>query len=170
MLKQPFTAIVSGPTGCGKTTFIAKLIRNSTSLISPPPTSILYCYGAWQEEFNDFEGVEFNEGLPDKTHLLNGRLIIIDDLMSEADQRVESLFTKHSHHLNVLIIFISPNFFNKYMRTITLNAHYLFLFKSLETCRKLVIWGHRCICRKQSFSSTYFTMQSKSRLRVSLSI
>ena len=110
MLKQPFTAIVSGSTGCGKTTFIAKLIRNSTSLISPPPTSILYCYGAWQEEFNDFEGVEFNEGLPDKTHLLNGRLIIIDDLMSEADQRVESLFTKHSHHSNVSIIFIFQNF------------------------------------------------------------
>jgi type IV secretory pathway VirB4 component len=41
-LKSPFTALVSGPTGSGKTVLIAKLIANASDLSSPPPVEIIY--------------------------------------------------------------------------------------------------------------------------------
>ena len=59
-------------------------------------------------------------------------LIILDDLMDETDQRVASLFTKKSHHRNISIMYIVHNLFHrgKYHRTISLNAHYMVVFKN----------------------------------------
>jgi hypothetical protein len=59
-------------------------------------------------------------------------LIILDDLMDETDQRVASLFTKKSHHRNISVMYIVPNLFHrgKYHRTISLNAHYMVVFKN----------------------------------------
>jgi len=59
-------------------------------------------------------------------------LLIVDDLMQETDQSVAILFTKGSHHRGVNIIFLAQNLFpkNKFARTISLNAHYMVLFKN----------------------------------------
>jgi len=60
----PFTCIISGPTGSGKSVFVRSLLKHAKTVIEPPPGRILYCYGAYQEMFSKMEGVEFNEGLP----------------------------------------------------------------------------------------------------------
>jgi len=59
-------------------------------------------------------------------------LLILDDLMSETNQLVAKVFTKISHHRNVSVVYLTQNLFdkNKYARTISLNAHYLVLFKN----------------------------------------
>ena len=61
-------------------------------------------------------------------------VLIIDDLMDEAgdDKSVTDLFTKGSHHMNISIIYIVQNIFPKgrESQTISLNAHYMFLFKN----------------------------------------
>ena len=44
--------------------------------------------------------------------------------------RVTDIFTKYSHHLNISVIFVTQNFFYKNNRTMSLNAHYLFLFRN----------------------------------------
>ena len=99
-------------------------------MMHPAPKHVLYCYGTWQSAFDDLRGVELHDGLPDKNQLKSDQLLIIDDLMNEVDQRVVDLFTKHSHHIGVSVIFLTQNFFYKTMRTITLNCHYLVMFKS----------------------------------------
>ncbi|GIX81309.1 hypothetical protein CDAR_405311 [Caerostris darwini] len=80
------------------------------------------------------KNVEFHEGLPSDIHTLSNALIVIDDLMSElsSDTKLTKLFTKGGHHRNLSIIFIVQNIFHKgkEMRDISLNAHYLFLFKN----------------------------------------
>jgi len=45
---------------------------------------------------------------------------------------VASLFTKGSHHRNVSVVYLAQNLFpkNKFARTISLNAHYMVLFKN----------------------------------------
>jgi len=52
--------------------------------------------------------------------------------MSETNQLVANVFTKISHHRNVSVVYLTQNVFdkNKYARTISLNAHYLVLFKN----------------------------------------
>ena len=103
--QHPFTCIVAGPTGCGKTTAYENL---------------------------DIPNVRLEEGLP--TSFDNGKrgLVVLDDLMAETDSRVTNLFTKKSHHSDTSVIYLVQNLFskNKESRTISLNAQYMIVFKN----------------------------------------
>ena len=44
---------------------------------------------------------------------LTDTLVVYDGLMDEADERLTGIFTRGSHHRNVLVIFMAQNFFNK---------------------------------------------------------
>lgn len=111
--QHPFTAIIAGPTGCGKTEFIVKLIEKQNELIVPSPTKIYYCYSIWQEKFNLFRNkiphIVFNEGLVDVGEISenDNNLIIMDDLMREATENnnVMDIFTKGSHQ-KILALFL----------------------------------------------------------------
>ena len=134
--EAPFTCVISGPTGSGKSVFVQRLMKHSMTVISPPPDRILYCYGVYQEIFSKFEGVEFNEGLPSLAEFDGKKhtLVVIDDLMHETSDVITKLFTRGSHHTNTSVIFITQNMFSagKETRTITLNAQYLVLFKNVR--------------------------------------
>ena len=95
---HPFTAIVAGPTCCGKTRFVFRLIDNASSLISPPPTKTVYFYGEYQQLFNQYPHIEFHQGLPNIENFDGGEptLVIIDDLMQETNDTVANMFTKGS--------------------------------------------------------------------------
>jgi hypothetical protein len=85
-------------------------------------------------------GIEFNQGIPDDIDnayyldISQPNLIILDDLMAQSGKykRIADLFTKGSHHRNLSIIYIVQNIIHqgKEMRNISLNAHYIVLFKS----------------------------------------
>lgn len=134
MLTHPFTATIAGPTGCGKTQFVFRLIENATEMIDPPPKDVVYCYGEYQPIFRRYPSVTFCEGLPEPSSFdgVEPTLLVIDDLMQETDARVANIFTKVSHHRNVSVIYLTQNIFdkNKFARTISLNSHYLVLFKN----------------------------------------
>ena len=129
-LKHPFTCVLAGPTGCGKTFFVSKLIKDSG--INPLPDRIIWCYGEWQAMYSDMSGVEFVEGLNFETDSKQNTLVVIDDLMHETDERVSKLFTKGSHHRNLSVVYLVQNLFgkNKEHRTISLNCHYIVVFKN----------------------------------------
>ena len=137
-LVHPFTSIVAGPTGCGKTTFVVSLLRHSLTLINLPPEKITWCYGEWQPLYSTLSTIHPNlecvEGLPDVSSFdsKNRNLVVIDDLMSETDERVTKLFTKKSHHCNTSVIYLVQNLFpkGKESRTISINAQYMVLFKN----------------------------------------
>jgi hypothetical protein len=84
--------------------------------------------------------IEFNKGIPedidkgDYLDISQRNLIVLDDLMAQSgkDKRIAELFTKGSHHRNLSIVYIVQNIFHqgKEMRNISLNAHYIVLFKS----------------------------------------
>jgi len=102
-------------------------------MIEPPPTRIWYCYGEYQPTFNNYPNIHFHEGLPESSDVVfdgkEATLLVLDDLMFEANELVANTFTKLSHHRKVSIIHLTQNLFdkNKYTRTISLNAHYLVL-------------------------------------------
>jgi len=134
MFKHPFTALVVGPTSCGKTRFIFRLIDNAVNMIEPHPSKIIYCYGEYQQLFRQYPQVTFHEGLPDMNDFDGSEpvLLVVDDLMDQTNETIANLFTKGSHHRNVSVVFLVQNMFpkNKFARTISLNAHYMVLFKN----------------------------------------
>ena len=79
-----------------------------------------------------------SEAFPsDLDHLTKGHdhsIIVLDDLMSECskDQRVSDLFTRGSHHKGISVFYLTQNLFppGKLSRTISLNCHYIFVFKN----------------------------------------
>jgi len=64
-LQHPFAAVVAGPTGCGKSAWVLRLVDNAVEMIEPPPNRIYYCYGEYQPIFNKYPQVAFHEGLPE---------------------------------------------------------------------------------------------------------
>ena len=91
---HPFTCIVAGPTGCGKTTFVTRLLRFASAIIDVPPERIVSCYGRWQKTYasmaETMPEVEFVDGLPDPNTFRpeTRTLVVLDDLM--AKRTVES--------------------------------------------------------------------------------
>ena len=83
---------------------------------------------------------EFVKGIPtaleqDSYFEVNKRnLFVFDDQMIDAgkDKRIVNLFTRGSHHRNLSVIYIVQNLFHqgKGSRSISLNSHYLVLFKN----------------------------------------
>ena len=96
-LVHPFTSIVAGPIGCGKTTFVVSLLRHSHTLVNLPPEKIT-C--DWQLLYSSLSTIhpklECVEGLPDLSSFdsKNRNVVVIDDLMSETGESVTKLFTK----------------------------------------------------------------------------
>ena len=136
-LKSPFTALIVGPTGSGKTVTTFKLIGDRENVCTEPPIEVHYCYGAWQDSFERLSGdVIFHEGLIDVERDLPNdgrpRWLIVDDLMEEVtgESRLNNIYTKHSHHKNVSVLFLSQNLFKEKNRTQSINTHYMFLFKN----------------------------------------
>ena len=139
--KTPSSILVVGPSGCGKTCFTESLLLDHLEelFLSPLPTTH-YCYGVWQDGFQDIKdaGVQFHEGIPETNHLKSwfpkGGLLVLDNLMAEGgeDKELLDLFTKHSHHQNITVLYLCQDMFppGKYAKSISRNAHYIVAFKN----------------------------------------
>lgn len=140
--KTPSSILVVGPSGCGKTCFTESLLLDHLEeLFQNLPERIHYCYGAWQDAFVDMQkqGIHFHEGIPATSHLQkwfpNGGLLVLDDLMTEGSddkELLDYLFTKHSHHQNITVMYLCQDMFprGKYAKSISRNAHYIVAFKN----------------------------------------
>ena len=141
--KHPFTCIVAGPTGCGKSTFVTRLLRHATAMIDRPPEKITWFYGEWQEAYatTDLTHVRFEEGLPTESMFesTTRNLIVIDDLMTETDERVTTLFTKKSHHRNTSVLYLVQNLFPKKKRDVP-----SVLTLTTWWCSRIHAMQHRC--------------------------
>lgn len=131
---HPFTAIIAGPTSSGKSHFIKQLLRERSKLINGDIEEIIYCIPEGQVVDCEMKFSRLYEGIPEVNMFadLKPRLVILDDLMREANGDVVDLFTKGSHHYNLSVIFVTQNIFNqgKGRRDISLNAHYIVCFKN----------------------------------------
>lgn len=137
MLESPFTALISGATGTGKSQWIMKMIRYANQMINNPPAHIMYCYSEINPDILRLKnkGVEIYQGVPSKEEILErpkNLLLILDDLASEIDPKfLEALYTKGSHHWNVSVITVVQNLYSpSHIKIARVNCHYICLMKN----------------------------------------
>ena len=175
-LQGPFTCLVAGPTGCGKTQLIFKLIENTAQLITPTVHNIVYCYGQWQKDFKKYDNkVNFHEGLIPREQIfpINSQesstqhtLLIIDDLLGKEDTSlVRDIFIKGSHHNNISVIFVTQNLFlpHKDYRTLSLNAHYLVIFKNPRDMSQINALARQAFASKPTFLTAVYNRETSDR-------
>jgi len=125
-------------------------------MIDPPPRRIVCCYGEYQQLFRKYPRVTFHQGLPNADDFDGSELVllIVDDLMNETDDSVANLFTKGSHHRNISVAFLTQNLFhkNKHIRTISLNAHYMVLFKNPRDASQFASLARQMYPNKSAFA------------------
>jgi ABC-type dipeptide/oligopeptide/nickel transport system ATPase subunit len=148
-LQHPFTCIISGPTGSGKSTFCIKFLQNLKALCKEPTFrgGIIWCYSEKtavpHEQLSrlDNKNIRFHKRVPENFNNVKGEpsIIILDDLLNDVYSKdVCVLFTRGGHHRNMSVILITQNLFHqrKHCRDISLNAKYLVLLKNVRDKNK----------------------------------
>ena len=138
LLKHPFTMLVAGSTGSGKTRLVRDILSNYEKITTlNTHISVSWHYGVNQPLYrepidNPAVQVRYKPGFPEEAEGCD--VLVLDDLQSSAgnDSRLSDLFTRYSHHRNVTVIFVVQNLFlqSKSMRNVSLNSHYLLLLSS----------------------------------------
>lgn len=143
----PCAISISGKSMSGKTSLALKLVKYRDQLFSDQFERIIYCQSeemrhqvnpAFEELKQIAPGIsELHVGLPEVRKLnldldSTKSLIIIDDQMDKMmnDSSILSLFTIHSHHSQLTLIYCIHNAYphSKYAKTIARNTQVKFLF------------------------------------------
>jgi len=156
--QHPCTCMVSGPTMSGKTQFVVNIINYK--MFQPMPTRIIWCYSQNQPLYEKLPaGVEFVKGTPpDLLKSLNPNvknLVILDDQMSKigSDKELGECFTEGSHHLNLSVVYIVQNLFDKgsQHRKVSLNTQYFVIFKNPRDMGQIRTMSNQIYGKKSKF-------------------
>ena len=172
-LVWPYSLLLCGPTGCGKTTWIVELLKSHEELCTHTPKKLIWIYGVEQPElFKTIEEIwaprqcEFVEGFPEdlisrpeKTND-RGSLCIFDDVMNEVSSNatISKLFTRGRSHLGCSLVLMLQNIFPKgsQSRTISINAQYQVLFRNPRDSLQISILARQlCPLNSKDFLEIY---------------
>jgi hypothetical protein len=153
-LKQGSSMVVSGPTMCGKSTFVHALLGDA-QMFSRPPERVYWFYGQVTDDLKNKNYI-IKEGLPESfADIPPNSIIVLDDLMQEAKDHtgVTNLFTKLVHHKNLFVINITQNFFlrSNETRTRRLNSQYLVFFKNPSDATQIAIISRQMYPQQPAF-------------------
>lgn len=127
-LKFGTNCIIFGASQSGKSTLVRKMIKSN--VYDKKLGKVIWCYNYASPWFIEEPDFIFRQDLPEKYE--RGALIVIDDFMHSLNEKIAHLFTVGSHHCGVSVILILQNIFPRspVMRDISLNSHYIILFKN----------------------------------------
>ena len=160
----PANICLYGATQAGKTSFVLRLLRHTDVMFTKNPRRILYCYGGWQKAYDVLEksdNITMHEGVPSMSTIeefsfdKEPTLLILDDLLADIvnNKEVHHYVTVMSHHNNMSIIMLMQSIFPKgtYARTISLNCHYMVLFRNKRDGNQIKVLGNQLMPDRVGF-------------------
>ena len=146
-LENDSSMIISGPSKCGKTTFVIDLLHHKDRLFRHPIRCVYWFHGAAQGAVHrmlcDRMGVVMKEGVPtedDFEPIQQYDLVILDDLQDEmkTNRHITSLFLKQSHHRQFFVILLQQNIYgDSEQRFRNANVHYWVAFNNPRNQRQV---------------------------------
>ena len=144
MFQTPYSTIVSGPSSCGKTTLLKKILLKYCYQYN-----VYFFFKNWQPLYEDiaFEhpkvrffhyNVENNKNYNDD-NLLEKMIISVpahstfvfdDGREASKAQIIEDFFTRMCHHYNCNVFLLTQNLFDPKIRVMARNASYMIIFRS----------------------------------------
>ena len=172
-LVWPYSLLLCGPTGCGKTTWIVELLKRHEELCLHTPKKLIWIYGVEQPDLFETIGkiwfphqCEFINGfLEDLLTCLeqmsdHGSLCIFDDVMNKvsSNSMISKLFTRGRTYLGCSLVLMLQNIFPKgtQSRIISINAQYQVLFRNPRDSLQISIFAHQlCPHNSRDFQEIY---------------
>ena len=157
VFEHPANAIISGPSGSGKSEIAGKILAKANALFIPAPTQRILFYREDQPIYEEWVrwGLlsEKFKGVPEKEEFLKilgehrdkgGSLVFFDDFSSLIQDNREDFvyyFTIASHHYKASMFLIIHSLFSPALRLLSLNTHRFFLTKSARDVGQVRILG-----------------------------
>ena len=112
-LAHPFTCIVYGHTGNGKSVFTLKLIEHAREISSHHPNESSFVTENIKNYLITMPELIFHDGLPDLSSFDGKKrtLLVMDDLITSTDDGVVDIFTKICHDRNLSVVYLTQNLF-----------------------------------------------------------
>lgn len=155
-LKTPFCMVIAGNNQSGKTSFTIELLKNRNLLIDNDFEKIVYFYGIKTPNVKILRnmGVICVQGLPAQGDfsMFTGnkedhKLFIFDDMIQAItnNEKVTEFVFNSLHHELCSIIFTTQDLFlkSKYRLTLTRQAHYFVLMKSVLDKEQIVFFARK---------------------------
>lgn len=161
----PQSAIISGATKGGKTTFLKKLLLQPEEMFSQEIHHIYFVYSIWQDSYTELEAfwkskITFLNTIPSLSFLMNEtedklcRLLVIDDKLSALNNKdIVDFVCVLCNHRNLSTFLLVQNLFydSKILRTVSLNVQTLVLFKNRRSERQIGVLASQLCSGNNSF-------------------
>lgn len=152
---SPATAMIVGPTMSGKTSLVYEILKHADGMFQTPPERIVIAYTEYQPLFEKMEKnidrLVLHQGLPSKEQIedwsegVQHIVLVLDDMMMQVAKSEESLnlFCVTAHHRRISVFMLAQNLYmpGKFARTISLNCHYVILFRNVRDSRQVLTFG-----------------------------
>ncbi|MEO1263987.1 MAG: hypothetical protein AAFZ15_34595 [Bacteroidota bacterium] len=161
----PVSIIISGPSQCGKTTWLVELLKHKDTMFSQKIEKVMLIYEIWHPLYESLEtylpGIEFSNRIPsreeidlfcpdDSTH----NLIVFDDQISNmaSCKHFSDFFLILCNNRKLSCILTVQNIFSKCrgLRDISLNARALVIFKNLRSLDQINLLGSQMFGQKKN--------------------
>jgi hypothetical protein len=144
---HPATHYLSGPSTCGKTVRMAKILRHRAKLLRGGANiaNVVFCYAEWQKEYDKLKEekavTKWVNKMPTLEEFVDlvapykengGSIVVIDDFMSKIGPDLDEIVRVTGRHNNASVFLLFQSLFppHKLARQISLNMKYLHLHKN----------------------------------------
>ncbi len=148
----PSNLMVVGPTSCGKTSWLKKLVKDKDVFFSPAPRCMLLFFKESQQAYDEMERrMNANQedrsfykfaSVPNSVEEMKDilemfpknlpKIVVFDDYLDEVGQVLKHFFTVLTHHYNCFTVFLCQSLFGakSELRMLSINSQYMILFNN----------------------------------------